>query len=109
MNTSPLAHSQRGHYELRFRSLFDEGRGYAFPCDAGGQVDIDRLGEKARLTTSTPVPWSGGSSRRLRFSCSDPRRPADHPPGVTPARTPPRAAARRPLMLESTGMPSAPV
>jgi hypothetical protein len=49
MNTSPLAHSQRGHYELRFRSLFDEGRGYAFPCDAGGQVDIDRLGEKARL------------------------------------------------------------
>jgi hypothetical protein len=36
-------------YELRFRSLFDEGRGYAFPCDAEGHVDIDALGHKARL------------------------------------------------------------
>jgi hypothetical protein len=34
------------HYELRFRSLFDEGRGYAFPCDAQGQVDLDSLGER---------------------------------------------------------------
>jgi hypothetical protein len=36
-------------YELRFRSLFNEGRGYAFPCDAQGHVDIDALGERARL------------------------------------------------------------
>lgn len=36
-------------YELRFRSLFDEARGYAFPCDAQGHVDIDALGERARL------------------------------------------------------------
>ena len=36
-------------YELRFRSLFDEGRGYAFPCDAGGHVDIDSLSQKLRL------------------------------------------------------------
>lgn len=35
-------------YELRFRSLFDEGRGYAFPCDADGVVDLDALSEKAR-------------------------------------------------------------
>jgi len=36
-------------YELRFRSLFDEGRGYAFPCDVEGHVDIDTLSERARL------------------------------------------------------------
>lgn len=33
-------------YELRFRSLFNEGRGYAFPCDAQGHVDMDSLGER---------------------------------------------------------------
>ena len=33
-------------YELRFRSLFNEGRGYAFPCDAQGHVDLDSLGER---------------------------------------------------------------
>lgn len=35
-------------YELRFRSLFDEGRGYAFACDAAGRVDLDRLSERER-------------------------------------------------------------
>lgn len=35
-------------YELRFRSLFDEGRALAFPCDAAGQVDLDTLSERAR-------------------------------------------------------------
>ena len=35
-------------YELRFRSLFDEGRALAFPCDAFGQVDLDSLSERAR-------------------------------------------------------------
>jgi hypothetical protein len=35
-------------YELRFQSLFDEGRGLAFDCDAGGQVDLDKLSERAR-------------------------------------------------------------
>ncbi|MFO1219295.1 MAG: hypothetical protein U1E89_13040 [Burkholderiaceae bacterium] len=35
-------------YELRFSSLFDEGRGLAFDCDAGGHVDLDRLSERAR-------------------------------------------------------------
>lgn len=37
-------------HELRFRSLFDEGRGYAFPCDAAGHVDLDALGERARIS-----------------------------------------------------------
>jgi hypothetical protein len=36
-------------YELRFRSLFDEGRAYAFPCDAAGHVDMDALSDRARL------------------------------------------------------------
>jgi hypothetical protein len=40
---------QSDTYELRFRSLFHEGRGLAFPCDAAGRVDIDALGERARL------------------------------------------------------------
>jgi hypothetical protein len=35
-------------FELRFRSLFDKGRGMAFPCDASGQVEIDTLSERAR-------------------------------------------------------------
>jgi hypothetical protein len=33
---------------LCFRSLFDSGRGYAFPCDAEGHVDLDALSERAR-------------------------------------------------------------
>lgn len=35
-------------FELRFPSLFIEGRGLAFPCDARGHVDIDRLPNRAR-------------------------------------------------------------
>jgi len=35
-------------YELRFQSLHQEGRAWVFPCDAHGQVDLDRLSEKAR-------------------------------------------------------------
>jgi hypothetical protein len=35
-------------YQLRFRSLFHPGRAYVFPCDDRGQVDLDRLSERAR-------------------------------------------------------------
>lgn len=35
-------------FELRFESLFVEGRGMSFPCDAGGHVDIEKLSERAR-------------------------------------------------------------
>ena len=35
-------------YQLHFRSLFGSGRGYAFPCDPAGLVDLDRLNERAR-------------------------------------------------------------
>lgn len=37
-------------YELRFVSLFDAGRGYAFPCDADGDVDLARLSERGRAS-----------------------------------------------------------
>lgn len=35
-------------YELRFRSLFRPGRGYVFPCDPAGRVDLDALSESER-------------------------------------------------------------
>lgn len=35
-------------FELRYRSLHVQGRGYAFPCDAAGQVDLDQLSEPVR-------------------------------------------------------------
>jgi len=41
--------ARQPHYELRFQSLFHEGRGLSFPCDALGHVDIDRLSESLRL------------------------------------------------------------
>ena len=44
MNGSSIHHG----YELRFRSLHNAGRGYAFACDAGGHVDLDALSERAR-------------------------------------------------------------
>jgi hypothetical protein len=36
-------------YELRFTGLFNRGRGFAFPCDAAGHVDIDDLTETGRV------------------------------------------------------------
>jgi len=35
-------------YELRFAGLFNRGRGFAFPCDAKGNVDINELNEGER-------------------------------------------------------------
>ena len=48
MNTLHTVSLQRVHYELRFHSLFDEGRAYSFPCDASGSVDMDALSDTAR-------------------------------------------------------------
>jgi hypothetical protein len=36
-------------FQLCFRSLFESGRAYAFPCDRQGQVDLTRLSEHARI------------------------------------------------------------
>lgn len=35
-------------FEVRFMSLFRQGRGLAFPCDAQGHVDLDALSDRAR-------------------------------------------------------------
>ena len=35
-------------YEIRFQSLFNEGRGLSFPCDEQGHVAMDSLSERAR-------------------------------------------------------------
>jgi hypothetical protein len=47
VRTSDAA-GQAGLFRLCFRSLFDRGRGYAFPCDGNGRVDLDELSESAR-------------------------------------------------------------
>jgi hypothetical protein len=43
-----LTDPKHSKYELRFVSLFDSGRGFAFPCDPEGRVDLDQLSERAR-------------------------------------------------------------
>ena len=48
MNNSATQRACSSCYELRFAGLFNAGRGYAFPCDAEGHVDIDNLGGLAR-------------------------------------------------------------
>ena len=48
MDTSSSASHAPLTHELRFESLFRPGRGYTFPCDATGQVDVDALNERER-------------------------------------------------------------
>ena len=48
MKSSSLTLPEAAQYELRFQSLFDAGRAYAFPCDAYGHVDLDLLSDAAR-------------------------------------------------------------
>ena len=48
MNGTAHGLSHCNAYQLRFQSLFHEGRGYAFPCDASGHVDMDAMSERAR-------------------------------------------------------------
>ena len=40
-------HSAAPAHEIRFRSLFHEGRALSFPCDAQGHVDLDALSQRA--------------------------------------------------------------
>ena len=35
-------------FQLCFRSLFNSGRGFSFPCDDRGQVNLDGQSEHAR-------------------------------------------------------------
>lgn len=48
MNISQIALHAGLTHELRFESLFRPGRGYTFPCDAVGQVDMGALNERER-------------------------------------------------------------
>ena len=48
MSTSISSHTSCAAFEHRFRSLFDDGRGYSFPWDAAGRVDLDALSDHAR-------------------------------------------------------------
>lgn len=43
-----MFHPSSSLFQLCFRSLFDRGRGFAFPCDGAGQVDLDALSDQAR-------------------------------------------------------------
>jgi hypothetical protein len=46
---SNMNHSEgSARFEIRFQSLFNEGRGLAFPCDARGQVHLDALSDRGR-------------------------------------------------------------
>lgn len=49
MNPATTTPRDSSGFELRFQSLFQEGRGLAFPCDAQGRVDIDSLSRTLRL------------------------------------------------------------
>ena len=48
MHTTTIIQRQGAHYEVRFQSLFNHGRGMTFPCDSEGRVDIDKMNEKLR-------------------------------------------------------------
>ena len=48
MTPSLMVARQPHRCELRFQSLFDTGRSYAFPCDFCGRVDMDALSDRAR-------------------------------------------------------------
>jgi hypothetical protein len=48
LRSHEIMDSITGQFELRFQSLFDPGRGFAFPCDPKGRVDMDRLSDRAR-------------------------------------------------------------
>ena len=60
MNHTAVRHpTQNLGFVLRFPSLFDGGRGYAFPCDARGEVDI-AVTEPAgapQLPAPRPTRW----------------------------------------------------
>lgn len=45
----PITDQTEARFELRFQSLFNEGRGLSFPCDAQGHVDLDSLSARLRL------------------------------------------------------------
>ena len=47
MNTFETAAGSVSGFRLCFWSMYHTGRGYVFPCDAQGQVNLNALSEKA--------------------------------------------------------------
>jgi len=47
MGTTRLLDGRYDTHLLRFRSLFNEGRGLVFPCDGEGRVDMNALTDQA--------------------------------------------------------------
>lgn len=45
---SDISVRQEVIFVVRFESLFREGCGMEFPCDAAGHVDLDELSDRAR-------------------------------------------------------------
>jgi len=43
-----MVHTHNPQFELRFESLFLTGRGFSFPCDPAGKVDLNGMSERAR-------------------------------------------------------------
>lgn len=48
MFVQSAASQGHGPHQLNFHSLFEARRGYAFPCDEAGQVDMDAMSERQR-------------------------------------------------------------
>jgi len=49
MKAPPGEDRPQDTFQLRFHSLVDMKRAFAFPCDAAGRVDMDALGECDRI------------------------------------------------------------
>ena len=45
VESAPAVHRA---FQLRFESLFQQGRALAFPCDGQGRVSLDSLSDRAR-------------------------------------------------------------
>lgn len=65
--------TETSRHLLHFSSLFNEGRGLAFPCDAAGRVDLDTLSDKARGNYFFARAFVGRDFSRpeIRLACGD--------------------------------------
>jgi len=54
-------------YEVRFSSLFQEGRGLALPCDAGGRVEVPCWGPGMNEEVNLKVSMTDGPHGAARY------------------------------------------
>jgi hypothetical protein len=43
-----MIETTQSQFELRYQPLSEYGRGFAFPCDPKGRVNLDELSDRAR-------------------------------------------------------------